>query len=276
MYVRDLQTSTTILASRANGPSGAQANFAAQAPSLSSDGRYAAFMSGSTNLSPDDTDTKGDLYVRDTQADLIYLESRGAPGYARPKGASPLRASLVVAFKQCTSPNRTHGPALSFPSCNPPALASDYLTIGAPPQASVNASSRVIYYAVLDNTTTVPDEADVLIDIKLNDVRRKSDLSDYTGELGVGSSLRLTDKANGPSGREDGTVSDTTELFTVPCAATADTTVGSNCNALTSAKAVVPGLVTGGKRAIWELGQVSVYDGGADAMPTRRVTTRSS
>ena len=49
----------------------------------------AAFMTGSTNLSPDDTDTKGDLYVRDTQADLIYLESRGAPGYARPKGASP-------------------------------------------------------------------------------------------------------------------------------------------------------------------------------------------
>ena len=70
----------------------------------------------------------------------------------------------------------------------------------------MNASSRVIYYAVLDNTTTVPDEADVLIDIKVNDVRRKSDLSDYTGELGVGSSLRLTDKANGPSGREDGTV----------------------------------------------------------------------
>ena len=128
----------------------------------------------------------------------------------------------------------------------------------------MNASSRVIYYAVLDNTTTVPDEADVLIDIKLNDVRKKSDLSDYTGELGVGSSLRLTDKANGPSGREDGTMSDAIELFTVACAATADTTIGSNCNALTSAKAVVPGLITGGKRAIWELGQVSVYDGGAD------------
>ncbi len=40
--------------------------------------------------------------------------------------------------------------------------------------------------------------------------------------------------------------------------------MGSNCNTLTSAKAVVPGLITGGKRAIWELGQVSVYDGGAD------------
>ena len=107
MYVRDLQTTTTILASRANGPSGAQANFAAQAPSLSADGRYAAFMSGSTNLSPDDTDTKGDLYVRDTQANLIYPESRGVPGYARPKGASPLRASLVPAYKQCSTPNRT-------------------------------------------------------------------------------------------------------------------------------------------------------------------------
>ena len=27
----------------------------------------------------------------------------------------------------------------------------------------------------------------------------------------------------------------------------------------------MPGLITGGKRAIWELGQVGVYDGGADA-----------
>ena len=262
MYVRDLQTSTTILASRANGASGAQANFAAQAPSLSADGRYAAFMSGSTNLSPDDTDTKGDVYVRDTQDNLIYLESRGAPGYARPKGANPIRTSLVPAFKPCASPNRTHGPPLAFPSCALPVQASDYLTIGTP---NVNAFSYVTYNVIVDNTSTVPDEADVYVFIKLNDVRKKSDLSDYTGEIRAGSALRLTDKSNGPSGREDGTMSDTDMQFTVPCAATpSDTTVGSNCNLLTSAEAVVPGLLTGGKRTIWELGQVSVYDGGAD------------
>ena len=118
----------------------------------------------------------------------------------------------------------------------------------------------------------------MLIDIKVNDVRRKSDLSDYTGELGVGSSLRVTDKANGPTGREDGTMSDATELFTVACAATADTQRRQQLQrARRPAKAVVPGLVTGGKRAIWELGQVSVYDGGARRRCRHaRVTTRCS
>ena len=42
-------------------------------------------------------------------------------GYARPKGATPLRASLVPAYTTCASPNRTHGPPLVYPSCNPPA-----------------------------------------------------------------------------------------------------------------------------------------------------------
>ena len=32
------------------------------------------------------------------------------PGYPRPAGATPMRASLVPAYNQCTSPNRTHGP----------------------------------------------------------------------------------------------------------------------------------------------------------------------
>ena len=35
--------------------------------------------------------------------------------YPRPKGATPIRVPLVVAYPQCTSPNRTHGPPLAFP-----------------------------------------------------------------------------------------------------------------------------------------------------------------
>jgi hypothetical protein len=33
---------------------------------------------------------------------------------------------------------------------------------------------------------------------------------------------------------------------------------------VTSASGVTPGAVVGGKRASWELGQATVYDGGAD------------
>jgi hypothetical protein len=197
---------------------------------------------------------------------VIYLESRGAPGYARPKGADPMRASLVPAFLPCTTPNRTHGAPLAYGSCSPPVQASDYLTIGTPDAngALLKSLSHVTYYVIPDNTSTVPDEADVGLDITLNDVRKKSDLSDYTGEVGIGSGLRLTDKSNGPSGREDGTMSDSSLLFAVPCTPTADTTVGSNCDAVTTAEAFVPGLVTGAKRTIWALDQLTVYDGGSD------------
>ena len=52
--------------------------------------------------------------------------------YARPKVATPLEVSLVPAYQPCTAPNRTHGPSLDSASCNPPAQASDELTLGTP------------------------------------------------------------------------------------------------------------------------------------------------
>ena len=53
-------------------------------------------------------------------------------GYARPKGATPLRVPLVPAFQQCTAADRTHGPPLAFPSCASPAQTSGNLTVGTP------------------------------------------------------------------------------------------------------------------------------------------------
>ena len=50
--------------------------------------------------------------------------------YPRPSGASPVHASLVPAYAACASPNRVHGPPLAHPSCNPPAPASQQLTVG--------------------------------------------------------------------------------------------------------------------------------------------------
>src|SRR5207249_324671 len=90
----------------------------------------------------------------------------------------------------------------------------------------------------------------------------------YKGELSVDASLRITDKDNTPSpgGPGPGTVSDRHFPVTVPCAATADTTVGSTCSVSTSANAVVPNAVVAGRRSVWQLGQVLVYDGGADGV----------
>ena len=52
--------------------------------------------------------------------------------YAHPKGASPLRVSLVPAYATCAAPDRTHGPPLGFDSCNPPQQESSQLTVGTP------------------------------------------------------------------------------------------------------------------------------------------------
>jgi hypothetical protein len=51
---------------------------------------------------------------------------------------------------------------------------------------------------------------------------------------------------------------------TVPCSGTADSTIGSLCELSTTADAIVPGQVTEEVRSNWELGQILVYDGGAD------------
>jgi hypothetical protein len=52
--------------------------------------------------------------------------------------------------------------------------------------------------------------------------------------------------------------------FTVPCAATPDPSVGSTCSTSTSADSLLPGIAVEGSRAIWELGELELFDGGAD------------
>ena len=42
------------------------------------------------------------------------------------------------------------------------------------------------------------------------------------------------------------------------------TSTGSTCNLNTSLNAFIPGAVQDGKRAIWELHAVRIFDGGAD------------
>jgi hypothetical protein len=105
---------------------------------------------------------------------------------------------------------------------------------------------------------------DVSIKMSLTDVRKKSDLSDYTGQLQINQILRITDRNNGPSLSE--TTQDGPFPVTVPCAATGSTSIGSTCSVSTTANAVLPGAVVSGGRAVWELGQVQVYDGGSDGV----------
>ena len=139
--------------------------------------------------------------------------------YPRPKGATPLRVALVPAFAACAAPNRTHGPPLAFGACAPPQPASDQLTVGTPDAngeaPGFTGSARLS--VIVGNPQTPADEADVRLTISLRDVRRRADLADYQGELRWRSSLRVTDRANGPGADEAGTGQDTTFEVTVPC-----------------------------------------------------------
>jgi hypothetical protein len=109
------------------------------------------------------------------------------------------------------------------------------------------------------------DEADNRLQVGLTDVRRQSNLADYTGELRLRTSLRMTDKLNGPPGTVGGTVQDFNFAVVVPCTATSDTTVGSSCTLDTTLDSLTPGMVREGKRTVTHMSDILVYDGGADS-----------
>jgi hypothetical protein len=190
-------------------------------------------------------------------------------------GATPLRASLVPAYQQCSSGNRTHGAPLAYPSCNPPVQTSSFLTVGTP-DANGTSAANAIAYAKFDalpgNAGTTADEADMKITVSASDVRNKSDLTDYAGQLKVSTTTQLIDRDNGPS--ETGTTQDIPIEYTVPCTTTpSNTAAGSTCALSTTADAVTPNTVKEGRRTIWQMGKVNVYDGGADGVVSTNPNT---
>jgi glucose/arabinose dehydrogenase len=222
------------------------------------------------------TDAGGPVDIVSGPDDRLYWVAllsgevrRLVPGYPRPRSAPEVDLPLVPAFRQCTSPNRTHGPPLAFGSCNPPIARSAQLTLGTPDANGVPAKSTgtVRLKALAGSPATPADEADISLRFRVTDVRRRSGLADYTGELQAAVPLRITDRDNAaPSGSTAGTAQNALITWPIPCSATTDTTVGSTCAMNTSMDAVTPGAVKEGLRAVWRLGQVAVYDGGADGV----------
>jgi hypothetical protein len=189
---------------------------------------------------------------------------RDVTGFPRPKGATPLRASLVPAYNACTSPNRTHGTPLAFDSCSPPVRSSGPLTIGSSDANGFAANSvAFVRYAVLSgDPSSPPDDADVSISVGITDVRNHPSGSDYSGRLLVIAPLKITDNANAAEMPEPGTTQVQPFQFPVQCAVTVDATRGAECNLTTTYDALIPGAVTERQRAIWALDQVQVKDAG--------------
>jgi hypothetical protein len=256
---------TTLISSGVTGGNGAFTAFLF--PNGLSDDGTRAFFDTRESLMSSDTDTSFDVY------------GATVAGYPRPLAASPLLVSLVPAYSKCVSPNRTHGPPLASPSCNPPSAVSGQATMGTSDANGANPNFvGSVRYRVLVGPAGLPDDSDVRLNISLKDVRCRptgarcgtanaAGPADYNGELRSTVKVRMTDKwnATAPGGGPDSaTVQDTAIGGSFSCAQTASTSAGSTCAVTTSALAFIPGLVKDGKRAVWQLGQVEVYDGGAD------------
>jgi hypothetical protein len=204
---------------------------------------------------------------------LMAVSQVAIGSHVRPKGASPLSASLVPSYKACATPNRTHGAPLAFPSCNPPVQSSNFLTMGSPDANGAPANS--VGSILLKVKTTSPE--DVFITSSITDVRCKpatnatvcnsanaADGPDYSGQIQGNATIRISDHYNGPNLNEAATVVDIPFPVNGQCANNTATNTGGVCTVNTTANAVVSGSVKDTQRGVIEISQLQISDGGAD------------
>ena len=201
------------------------------------------------------------------------------PGYPRPRGATPMSVRSCPRTLQCTAPTACHGPPLAFDSCSGPDKISPNLTVGTPDaERRGRELGRLRAHAGRTRGAGTAERHAGLDQLDLTDVRcdgtttcgnaNAAGGADYTGELELRFTFQGTDKYNGPGNNESATMTDYTFHMPEPCNQTADPSIGSRCGRMNfSMDAIVPGIVLSleGKRAIWQIGQIRVYDGGADS-----------
>lgn len=99
VVVRDREAGTTELVSIASD--GSAANGGSGYPSISADGRFVAFTSDATNLTPAGTGGQRQIYVRDRQAgttELVSVSTSGDPGNTDSRFPAISADGRVVAF----------------------------------------------------------------------------------------------------------------------------------------------------------------------------------
>jgi hypothetical protein len=212
---------------------------------------------------------------------MLVMASVANATHPRPKSASPISASMVPAYNACTAPNRTHGPPLAFPSCNPPVQSSTSITVGTPDANGAGANSvGSIKIKVLVGVPGPPDDSDVILTGDATDVRclpgnaacgaaNAAAGADYIGEVQSTATIRITDHYNAVAaggGTDPATVVDIPFPVNTTCTGTGSTAVGGRCTTTTTANATVPGAVKDGLRAIVETGQITTLDGGPDGV----------
>jgi Tol biopolymer transport system component len=104
VFLRDAVDGTLTRVSRALG--GGVPNGDSSLPSISADGRFVAFVSEASNLSPDDGNRAGDVFLFDRELETVSLVSRAAGGSsANGESTAPMIAGngRFVAFQSDAS-----------------------------------------------------------------------------------------------------------------------------------------------------------------------------
>jgi Beta-propeller repeat len=212
---------------------------------------------GSTG-STDFPTTPGALEPTPHNGFITKLSTDPIPGYPRPKGATPISVSLVPAYAACSSPNGTHGAPLSYPSCAPPAQTSGLLTMGTPDANGLAADfiGRVVLRVMAGNPSTIDNEANVGINVDLDGIHRRDTLALYSGKLALEVAVRVTDITRGRVTVEDREL----PFATITC-------TNGSCHDFATLNGALPDAIREGRRAIWQLDQIKVYDPGPDGDP---------
>ena len=187
-----------------------------------------------------------------------------------PKGASPLRVPLVPAYSALHGREPDARPAARAPvmqSAGADLAAADGGHAGRERPASTSSGS--VRLAVQPGDPATPaDEADAAVVVNAVDVRRRSGLGDYTGELGLRLPLRITDRDNGGT-RDHGPRH---RAGHGARRARALHRHRQHVGRLDLRRSRPPSTRScrarskEGERAIWALDQLQVFDGGADGV----------
>ena len=157
-----------------------------------------------------------------TGIDWQPIPAAPIPGYPRAEGRHTVAVPLVPAYRMCIAPDRAHGPPLAFGSCSDPARCPRSLPSDRGVERSADPLDRLRDPPTMPgNPATSQHEADVGLRLSITDVRRKSDLADYTGELTAPLQCgddRWNARAGGPeSATAGGRVPVRSFVMRVPC-----------------------------------------------------------
>ena len=121
---------------------------------------------------------------------------RGAVTWSGPRGRRGPRLRASRWCRRTTSApyaNRTHGPALAFPSCNPPVRSSSVLTVGTVDANGAASNMRVLGEVHVRSRATPrprPTRPTSTLIVSITDVRNHPALTDYTGRVMAETSLQ--------------------------------------------------------------------------------------